>query len=291
MNGILLVDKPEGWTSFDVVAKIRGIVKKETKKIHESRGFCIEKQGSGSASNGARRTHSTVERVAQATDSAMLSKPISVDNLAVRQGWRCKCRVKVGHTGTLDPSATGLLVLCIGKYTKKVSQMIKHDKTYEVEIILGKTSTTGDKEGEISNFKDAKLQKKPEIKELEKAIEKFVGNIMQTPPVYSALKINGKRAYQLAREGKEFKIAPRQTKIYSITNIEYDFPRVKFVARVGSGTYIRSLAEDIGKELGVGAYMSALRRTEVDSYKITEACAVSELTDKNLQKSLVETDD
>lgn len=227
MEGLIYVDKPEGWTSFDVVNFVRGMVAKLENK-----------------------------------------KPKNV---------------KVGHTGTLDPAATGLLVLCVGKnYTKKVPELIKQDKTYEVELTLGKTSTTGDKEGDIA-IKSTKI---PDFDEVNAVIDSFVGEIDQTPPAFSAIKINGKRAYQLAREGKKVEIKSRKVQICSIDNISYEYPLVKFVTRVGSGTYIRSLAVDIGEKLGTGAYMSNLRRTSIGEVDISQALAKSELTPEVLQKTL-----
>ena len=194
--------------------------------------------------------------------------------------------VKVGHTGTLDPAATGLLVLCVGKYTKRVPELIKQDKTYEVELELGKTSTTGDREGEISEISSDI----PSLQQVIGAAEKFVGDIEQTPPIYSAIKINGKRAYELARAGKEVVMQPRKVTIYSIEGVEYDYPKVRFTAKVGSGTYIRSLAEDIGRELGVGAYMSDLQRTSIGDATLTQAYSVSDITDELLQKILAATE-
>ena len=208
MDGILLVGKPSGWTSFDVVAKVRGTLKK-----------------SG------------------------VVKP------------------KVGHTGTLDPLATGLLVLLIGSYTKWATELTKLDKTYEVTMKLGEMSTTGDGEGEITKFSD----KEPSLAEVEAALQKFTGDLMQTPPIFSAMKVNGQRAYKLAREGKKVKLEPRPVKVYSIQLTAYSWPEVKFRAEVSSGTYIRSLVEDLGKELATGAYMSDLRRTTVGKFSIEDA--------------------
>jgi tRNA pseudouridine55 synthase len=283
MDGIVLVDKPEDWTSFDVVAKVRGMVRDMTRKNHESRGFCTEMQGSGSASNRASRTSGTVERVAQATDASMRSEPISADSSAVRQDWRCKCRVKVGHTGTLDPAATGLLVLCVGRFTKKVPELIKQDKTYEVELTLGKSSTTGDREGEITAISN----KIPEMSEVSGVLQEFVGETEQTPPIFSAIKVNGKRAYDLARSGKEVVLQPRKINIHKIEDVSYAYPKVTFTCRVGSGTYIRSLAVDVGSKLGTGAYMSNLRRTSIGDADIAEAYLVTEITPELLQKILV----
>jgi tRNA pseudouridine55 synthase len=226
MDGIVLVDKPVDWTSFDVVNYVRRIV------------AGIEGK-----------------------------KPLNV---------------KVGHTGTLDPAATGLLVLCVGKFTKKVPELIKQDKTYEVELSLGKSSTTGDREGEISDVNKSV----PDIQEVLRVLQSFVGETEQTPPIFSAIKVNGKRAYELARSGKEVVLQPRKVTIYSIDEVMYAYPIVTFTCRVGSGTYIRSLAVDIGNKLGSGAYMSNLRRTSVGDAVIDSAYAVTEITPELLQKIL-----
>lgn len=224
MDGILLIDKPSGWTSFDVVAKVRGIVKQETG----------------------------------------LKKP------------------KVGHAGTLDPLATGLLIILVGDYCKRAQEFSKLDKVYQVTMKLGFTSTTGDKEGEKTAISD----KKYEISEIQAALRHFVGESLQTPHAYSAIKVNGHRAYKLARAGKEVVLEPRKVTIYSITDVDYDYPYVKFVAKVSSGTYIRSLVEDIGKKLGAGAYMTTLRRTQVGNYELRKAHEINNFTEKMNAKLL-----
>lgn len=217
MQGILLVDKPSGWTSFDVVNYVRKIV-------------------------------------------------------AQAEGKKPK-NCKVGHTGTLDPLATGLLVILVGKeYTRRAAELSKHDKTYEVTMKLGQTSTTGDDEGE----KTPVNSRIPGENEVLAALQKFTGSIMQTPPAYSAIKINGQKAYDLARKGKEVVLEARRVTIYDIRGATYDYPYVHFTCDVSSGTYIRSLAEDIGAELTTGAFMSGLRRTRVGNYTIHEAVSVTE---------------
>lgn len=221
MDGLLLVDKPPGWTSHDVVAKVRSILKKETGQ-----------------------------------------------------------KVKVGHTGTLDPFATGLLVVVTGSYTKRASEFSKLDKTYEAEVTLGANSTTGDIEGEIT----AKSAKKPSKKAVEAVLTSFVGDIMQTPHAYSAVKIGGQRAYKLAREGKVVKLEPRKVTIYEINVLNYEYPKLRIKTRVSSGTYIRSLAEDIGKELHTGAYLSALRRTSVGQFDTKDALGLDDISLKRVQK-------
>jgi len=184
-------------------------------------------------------------------------------------------KLKVGHTGTLDPLATGLLVLLIGDYTKKANELSSLDKTYEAIMKLGIVSTTGDEEGQ----KTPVSNKKPTQKEVEAVLESLVGEIEQIPPAFSAIKIDGQRAYKLARAGKQVKIAPRKVTIYSLEMTHYNYPEVKFITSVSSGTYIRSLVEDIGKKLGTGAYMSALSRVQVGDFRIENAVTVAELNE------------
>ena len=183
-------------------------------------------------------------------------------------------KAKVGHTGTLDPFATGLMILVTGKECKKASQYSKLDKVYEATIILGTTSSTGDPEGELTKISE----KIPELEAVKEALASFVGEIEQTPPAFSALKINGQRAYKLARAGKTVEIPMRKVNIYSLELLGYDYPRLKIRAHVGSGTYIRTLAEDIGKALKVGAYCAELRRTQVGRWGVEDACKLDEIT-------------
>ncbi len=213
-DGILLIDKPKGWTSHDAVAKVRNILKKQAGR-----------------------------------------------------------KIKVGHTGTLDPMASGLLVLLTGSYTKKAGELSKADKTYKAKIELGFNSSTGDIEGQKIKISD----KQPSKNEVEKVIGSFIGKIKQTPPVYSALKIEGKRAYKLAREGKKVKIEPRIITIYDIDHLSYKYPYISFMVSVSSGTYIRSLAEDIGKKLGTGGYLTGLERIKVGDFKIQDAIVPTEV--------------
>lgn len=175
-------------------------------------------------------------------------------------------KVKVGHTGTLDPFATGLLILLAGKATKKVPELTKKDKVYEATIRLGETSTTGDPEGEITAT-GAELPTEEQIAEV---LKQFTGKIEQRPPIFSAIKINGERAYKLARKGQEVEMPTRTVEIYSIEQISYSKPELQIRTHVSSGTYIRTLAEDIGKALGCGAYCSQLRRTQIAEYKLDE---------------------
>ncbi len=177
-------------------------------------------------------------------------------------------KVKVGHTGTLDPFATGLLVLVYGKETKNAMSLTKLDKVYEAEFTLGKISSTGDPEGELTKIEGYEI---PDRAQILSTLKKFTGKISQTPPAFSAIKIDGKRAYSLARKGEKVEIPPRNVEIYSLDLIEYDFPYLKIRTHVSSGTYIRSLAEDIGHELKTGAYCSQLRRTKIADYDIENA--------------------
>ncbi|MBQ1373464.1 tRNA pseudouridine(55) synthase TruB [Candidatus Saccharibacteria bacterium] len=174
-------------------------------------------------------------------------------------------KVKVGHTGTLDPFATGLLILLSGKYTKKSGDFLKLDKVYEATMKLGYVSSTGDPEGEITKVASSKHS------EISTFLNTFTGTITQTPPRYSAIKINGQRAYKLARQGKTFDIPSRQVEIYSIEILHYDYPYLTIRVHCSSGTYIRTLAEDIGKALGTGAYLTALRRLQIGEYTVANA--------------------
>jgi tRNA pseudouridine55 synthase len=179
--------------------------------------------------------------------------------------------IKVGHTGTLDPFATGLLIILVGKeYTRQATKLSKLDKTYEATIILGKNSSTGDSDGEITEVKNHQ----PNIKDIQNVLTKFTGEILQTPHAFSAIKINGKRAYDLARQGENVDIPSRKVNIYNIELISYTYPKLNILTRVSSGTYIRSLAEDIGKKLGTGAYCGELRRTSIGEYSIDDATEV-----------------
>jgi tRNA pseudouridine55 synthase len=229
VQGLLLVDKPAGWTSFDVVNYIRRIVANELGK-----------------------------------------KPKNV---------------KVGHTGTLDPFATGLLIVLIGKeYTKKAAELSKVDKTYEVTAHLSKTSSTGDPEGELKSVSKTV----PTLSQVEKACKELTGTIQQTPPIHSAIKVNGKRSYELAREGKAVKLGPRPVTIHDLIINEYSYPMIQFTCSVSSGTYVRSLVETIGEKLGTGAYTSALRRTKVGSFSIIDALDVKSITVDSLSKHLID---
>lgn len=182
-------------------------------------------------------------------------------------------KVKVGHTGTLDPFATGLMIIVTGKECKNAGTYTKLDKIYEATFRLGQMSTTGDPEGEISDVSD----KVPTRAEIEKALEDFRGDIMQRPPIFSAIKINGRRAYALARNGEEVEIPERQVTVHSLEIIDYTYPELKIRTHVSSGTYIRSLGVDIGAVLKTGAYCTQLRRTSISKWNVSDAKQLSDL--------------
>ena len=179
-------------------------------------------------------------------------------------------KAKVGHTGTLDPFATGLMIIVTGKECRNAMNFSKLDKEYEAVIRFGLTSTTGDPEGELSKVSD----EKPTKGAVEAVLERFRGVITQKPPAFSAIKINGRRAYDLARKGESFNVPERQVTIYSLEIINYSYPDLRVKVHVSSGTYIRSLAEDIGAALGVGAYCSELRRTKVGQWSVEDAIKI-----------------
>ena len=175
---------------------------------------------------------------------------------------------KVGHAGTLDPEAEGLLVVLVGKdFTKKAEQYSKLDKTYEFEIKLGENSTTDDEEGEKVKISDAK----PSSPQLASVIAELTGEITQTPPIYSAIKVGGQRAYKLARKGEKIDMPSRKVKIENFEIISYKYPLVRLRADVSSGTYIRSLARTIGEKLGTGAYCTQIVRTRIGEFELKDA--------------------
>ncbi|ASK32482.1 tRNA pseudouridine(55) synthase TruB [Chryseobacterium sp. T16E-39] len=174
-------------------------------------------------------------------------------------------KFKIGHAGTLDPRATGLLIVCTGKFTKKIPEIQDAPKEYWTEIKIGVQTESYDTEKPEILHQDISNISEEQIKE---ALHKFIGEIDQKPPVFSAIKIDGKRAYNLARAGEEVEMKSRKTTILYLNNIKIDLPLVSFTVGCSKGTYIRSLAHDIGQELGVGAYLTQLRRTKIGEYMI-----------------------
>ncbi|ASW74209.1 pseudouridine synthase [Chryseobacterium piperi] len=177
-------------------------------------------------------------------------------------------KFKIGHAGTLDPRATGLLIVCSGKFTKKIPEIQDAPKEYWTEIKIGVQTESYDTEKPEILHQDISGISEEQVRS---ALEKFVGEIDQKPPVFSAIKIDGNRAYNLARAGEEVEMKSRKTTIFYIKDIEINFPLISFMVGCSKGTYIRSLAHDIGQELGVGAYLTQLRRTKIGDYKIEDA--------------------
>lgn len=208
---VLLIDKPLDWTSFDVIRKIRNLIKIK----------------------------------------------------------------KVGHAGTLDPLATGLLIVCTGKFTKKINEYMSQEKEYTGTITLGAVTPTYDLESEPQNFKPVDTITEDLIRETTK---KFTGEILQTPPVHSAIKQKGKPVYLMARKGVDVVLEPRKITIslFEITSIQ--MPEVSFKVVCTTGTYIRSLANDFGEALGCGGYLSQLRRTRIGSFSADDAVSIQEFT-------------
>ena len=200
----------------------------------------------------------------------LFDKPVGISSFGAVYRVRAKLKdlhnkkIKVGHCGTLDPIASGLLILVSGKLTKRAGELTKMDKVYEAEATLGSSSSTYDSEGDLNIIST----RKPSLSEVKTQLLKFKGEIEQTPPAFSAIKINGRRAYKLAREGKPVEMKSREVEIYSIELIKYAYPVVKFRVHVSSGTYIRSLINDLGNNLQVGAHMTALRRTKIGPYQL-----------------------
>ena len=209
-SGIINIYKEAGYTSFDVVARLRGILKIK----------------------------------------------------------------KIGHTGTLDPDATGVLPLCIGKATKLCDMLTDKDKVYECVMQLGVETDTYDLSGHILECKNIDVSEL----QVETSINSFVGDIMQVPPMYSALKVNGKKLYELAREGKEIERKARPVSIYSIDILDIRLPEVTIRVHCGKGTYIRSLCHDIGNALGCGCAMKSLVRTKVSMFDISDARTIDEVS-------------
>lgn len=189
-------------------------------------------------------------------------------------------RFKVGHAGTLDPLATGVLLLCTGKATKRIEELQKHTKEYEAEIMLGATTPSYDMEHPVNaTFPYEHITKEM----VEKTLTQFIGDIAQRPPLFSACKVDGKRAYDLARKGSDMELEPKQIRIDNIELLEYELPKIRIRVTCGKGTYIRSLARDIGEALQSGAYLTALTRTRVGEYRI-EDCINPEAFPEWLEK-------
>lgn len=191
---------------------------------------------------------------------------------------------KVGHTGTLDPEATGILPVALGKATKIIDYIMNSSKTYDVKLVLGKKTTTYDLEGEVLYEKDASCVKEEEAM---KIVLSFIGEYDQIPPMYSALKKNGVRLYDLARQGIEIEREARRITIYDITNIKIDIPYISMTVCCSKGTYIRSLCYDIGEKLNVGATMTMLNRCATSVFKQENSINIEDLTEENIENHLI----
>lgn len=199
----------------------------------------------------------------------LLDKPIGWTSFNMVQKVRYLTRVtKVGHAGTLDPLATGLLIICTGKYTKQINTYMGMTKEYTGTMVIGATTPTYDLESEPENFNNIDHISAEQI---QLATRQFVGPILQMPPQHSAIKKDGKRLYESARQGIEVKVDPRPITIESFEITKIELPTIDFKVVCSTGTYIRSLVKDFGDTLGVGAYMSALRRTRIGDFKIEDA--------------------
>lgn len=206
----------------------------------------------------------------------VVDKPLGVTsrdlvNAACRKSHR---RTRIGHAGTLDPLATGVLVLCFNNATKLVECVQDQPKTYIAEICLGATSTTDDAEGEITPTEVTVI---PERNQVESALSQFCGEIWQTPPLYSAVKIHGKRAYEFARGQKDVQLSAKKILVYDVTVHHYDYPKLTLEITCGKGTYIRSIARDLGEHLNTGAYLTGLQRTAVGPFRLENAQDIEQL--------------
>lgn len=226
MNGVINVYKEAGFTSHDVVAKLRGIAKQK----------------------------------------------------------------KIGHTGTLDPDAEGVLPVCLGNATKLCGLLSEKEKTYRAVLLLGQTTDTQDVSGKVLSVSEVESEED----EVRKAIESFLGDYDQIPPMYSALKVGGKKLYELAREGKEIERSARRVRLFEIAIEWIRLPEVCFTVTCSSGTYIRTLCQDIGEKLGCGGCMKSLLRTRVDRFKLEDSLRLSELEalmkEGRLEESLLSVD-
>ena len=196
---------------------------------------------------------------------------------------------KVGHTGTLDPNATGVLPILIGKGTKFSKYLINHDKTYKAQIELGKKTDTADVEGNVIEEKPVDTEY---IKQnLVQVLESFVGKQEQVPPMYSAIKKNGKKLYEYARKGEKIEVEPRKIEIYKIELVKYNEKNIEFIVSCSKGTYIRSLCEDIAEKLNTVGYMKNLERLQVGEFNIEKSVLIDDVNTENIEKYLYTLED
>jgi len=204
----------------------------------------------------------------------LINKPLEWTSFDVVRKIRNRIKIKkVGHAGTLDPLATGLLIICTGKFTKKINEYMAQEKEYTGEFTIGATTATYDLESEPQNFRSIDNLSEQKIKD---ATKEFIGEIQQIPPAHSAIKVDGKRVYELARKGKEVKLEPRKILIQEFEITKIELPIISFRVVCSTGTYIRSLANDFGDALGCGAYLSSLCRTRIGKYSLEDAISIEE---------------
>ncbi|MFP4396106.1 MAG: tRNA pseudouridine(55) synthase TruB [Anaerolineales bacterium] len=207
-----------------------------------------------------------------------INKPIRKSSHDVVQAVRRIMDIRrVGHTGTLDPLATGVLVILVGPATRLTQFIVGADKAYHAVIRLGVTTTTYDEEGEITSRAPASIMDNVDRAAIEAALSAFEGEIAQAPPMYSAVRVQGRRLYELAREGQDVERAPRSVTIYQLEIASYEPPDLTLDLRCSSGTYVRSLAHDLGQTLGCGAYLRALTRTAVGPFRLEESYTLDQL--------------
>lgn len=206
-------------------------------------------------------------------DILLVDKPKGLSSSRVVELVRRKFKVKAGHTGTLDPLATGLLIILMGKRTREASLFLRLDKTYEVKATLGVESDTFDSEGKVLPRSNSKVIRE----ELDRVVKEFHGDIWQVAPPFSAKKVDGRKAYELARKGLSVEIPPRKVSIYSLEIKEFQFPHFSLICDVSSGFYVRSLVHDIGERLKTGAIVTEVRRSRIGPYRLEQAKRLQEI--------------
>lgn len=206
-------------------------------------------------------------------DILFVDKPKGLTSSRVVELIRRQLKVKAGHTGTLDPLATGLLIILTGKRTKEASLFLHSDKAYDVRVVLGLETDTFDSEGRVLRQNDKQITRE----ELQEVLSEFHGDVWQVPPPFSAKKLEGRKAYQLARKGIAVHIPPKKVSIYSLELKAFEFPYFSLSCDVSSGFYVRSLAHDIGERLGVGATVVEVRRTRVGPHLLGQARSLEEI--------------
>lgn len=205
----------------------------------------------------------------------LINKPLRWTSFDIVKKLRYKLKIKkIGHAGTLDPLATGLLIVCSGKMTKSINDFMGMEKEYTGSLVIGQTTASYDLETPPTDPVDITHINAEAIQNV---VNSFIGLIQQTPPLHSAIKVNGKRAYELARAGEVAELKKREVEIKEFEVVTIDLPRIDFRVVCSKGTYIRSLARDIGESLGVGAYLSALCRTRIGTFRLEDALQVEEV--------------